>query len=105
MTDVLKNLSEIIKKRKDSSVDESYTASLLGAGVEKCSRKFGEEATELIIAAVSENLDNFNNEAADVLYHFLVLVESKEANLNDILLILAKRQSMSGHTEKKSRKT
>ena len=104
MSDILNVLSNKIKQRKNSSIEESYTASLLHCGIEKCTKKFSEEATELMIAALSENLENFNNEAADVFYHLLVLIESKNSDLSDIFKILVQRQSMSGHAEKKSRK-
>ena len=105
MNDVLLELSRTIKLRKQSKIGESYTASLIQAGLEKCSKKFGEEAFELVIAAIGDDLDNFNNEAADVLYHLLVLIESKNADLTNILSLLAQRQNSSGHAEKASRKT
>lgn len=105
MNDILKNLSGTIKGRKNFDDQKSYTASLLHAGIEKCSKKFSEEAIELVIAAVNEDLDRFNNEAADVVYHLLVLIESKGSHLNDVLSVLAERQGMSGHVEKESRKT
>ena len=103
MNKVLEDLSDLIKRRKNAPSEKSYTASLLQSGTKNCSKKFGEEAAELVIAAVSENLEKFNNEAADVLYHLLVLIESKESDLSDILFLLAQRQGMSGHTEKKNR--
>ena len=104
MNNILDHLSETIKLRRQSKPTNSYTASLLHSGVEKCSKKFAEEATELIIAAMSEDVSGFNQEAADVIYHLLVLIESKQSNLNEILSILAKRQSQSGHAEKAARK-
>ena len=103
MNEILLNLSKIIKIRKKSRSKESYTSSLLHSGIEQCSKKFGEEAFELVIAAIGEDLDSFNNEAADVLYHLLVLMEAREADFNDILSLLARRQNKSGHAEKASR--
>ncbi len=103
MNEILLNLSKIIKIRKKSRSKESYTSSLLHSGIEQCSKKFGEEAFELVIAALNEDLERFNNEAADVLYHLLVLIEAKDADLNDILALLSQRQKMSGHAEKASR--
>ena len=103
MNQILKKLSDNIKLRKHLSPEKSYTASLINSGIKECSKKFGEEAIELIIAASDEDLDAFNYEAADVLYHFLVLVESKNADFNQILNVLAARQTMSGHEEKAQR--
>lgn len=100
MSNTLDSLSKTIKIRKDAGPEASYTSSLLRSGLEKCSEKFGEECVELIIAAVSQDLDKFNNEAADVLYHLLVLIEAKDASLTDILSVLAQRQTRSGHLEK-----
>tara|TARA_X000001036_G_scaffold415487_1_gene431683 strand:- start:80 stop:397 length:318 start_codon:yes stop_codon:yes gene_type:complete len=104
MNDILSELSKAIKIRKKYSSNESYTASLINSGTEKCAKKFGEEAVELVIAALGEDLESFNSEVADTLYHLLVLIESRDADLNDILSILAQRQTMSGHAEKASRK-
>ncbi|MDG2475213.1 MAG: phosphoribosyl-ATP diphosphatase [Paracoccaceae bacterium] len=104
MTDILIKLSQTISQRKQHSSEESYTASLIRSGIEKCSKKFGEESFELVIAALNEDLDSFNNEAADVLFHLLVLIESKNADFNEILSILEKRKNISGHAEKASRK-
>ena len=103
MNKILKKLSDNIKMRKQLSSEKSYTASLINSGIKECSKKFGEEAIELVIAANDEDLDTFNYEAADVLYHFLVLVESKNADFNEILNVLAARQTMSGHQEKAQR--
>ena len=103
MNQILKNLTDNIKLRKQLNSEKSYTASLIKSGIKECSKKFGEEAIELVIAANGEDLDAFNHEAADVLYHFLVLIESKNVDLNEILTVLAARQKMSGHEEKAQR--
>ena len=73
MNEILLELKKNIKLRKQLSSEESYTASLIHSGINECAKKFGEEAFELVIAAIGEDLDSFNNEAADVLYHLLVL--------------------------------
>ena len=104
MNDILQKLTSIIKLRRGESPKNSYSASLLDSGINGCSKKFGEEAIEVIIAAAGDDLNSFNNEAADLIFHFLILLEAKDANLNEILSILESRQSMSGHTEKALRK-
>ena len=105
MNDILQKLSATIKLRKQVSSTDSYSASLLNAGPERCAQKFGEEAIELIIAATGSDLKAFNNEAADLIFHFLVLIEAKNADFNEILGELQRRQLMSGHAEKASRKS
>ena len=103
MNNVLQELNNIIKSKKDQSTNASYTASLLKSGLNTCAEKFGEEAIELIVAAVNKDTENFNNEAADVLFHLLVLIESKESSIDTILDILKGRMGISGHLEKENR--
>ena len=103
MNNVLQELNKVIKSKKDQSRNKSYTASLLKSGLNKCAEKFGEEAIELIVAAVNKDTANFNNEAADVLFHLLVLIESKESSIDTILDILKGRMGISGHLEKENR--
>ena len=103
MNNVLQELNNVIKSKKDQSRNKSYTASLLKSGLNKCAEKFGEEAIELIVAAVNKDTANFNNEAADVLFHLLVLIESKESSIDTILDILKGRMGTSGHLEKENR--
>ena len=103
MNNVLQELNNVIKSKKDQSRNKSYTASLLKSGLNKCAEKFGEEAIELIVAAVNKDTANFNNEAADVLFHLLVLIESKESSIDTILDILKGRMGISGHLEKENR--
>ena len=105
MNDILQKLSEVIKVRKQENSINSYSASLLNSGSERCAQKFGEEAIELIIAAAGDDLRAFNYEAADLIFHLLVLIESKNADFSEILLELERRQLMSGHEEKAARKT
>jgi len=104
MNNILQKLSATIKSRKKENSINSYSASLLNSGLERCSQKFGEEAIELIIAAAGNDLNAFNKEAADLIFHFLVLIEAKNADFDEVLLELERRQLISGHAEKASRK-
>lgn len=99
----LSRLTAIIHERRASSAEKSYTKSLIEAGTPKCARKMGEEALEVIVAALSEDDDSFKAECADLLYHFLVLLEQKNVSLSEVEDILAGRMHMSGHQEKASR--
>jgi phosphoribosyl-ATP pyrophosphohydrolase len=83
--DVLKQLSETIRARRTASGDESYTRTLLDGGPEKCARKLAEEAAETVIAGVSQDKGRLKAEAADLLYHLLVLLEAREVSLDDVL--------------------
>ena len=86
-----------------SSPDTSYTAKLISQGIAKCAKKFGEEAFELAMAAVLDNKTNTANEAADVLYHLLVLLQSADVKLSDVMAVLEKREGTSGLVEKANR--
>lgn len=101
--DVLERLASVIRDRRNAAADQSYTRQLLDAGVGKCTKKFGEEAVETIIAATSESDDDLASEAADLLYHLLVVLESREVALSDVLKILERRMGVSGLEEKASR--
>ena len=101
--DILKNLAATIKARRNASGDQSYTRQLLDAGPEKCAKKLGEEATETIIAALVQTDNDLTNEAADLLYHLLVLLESRMVDFDDVLTKLEQRQGTSGLQEKASR--
>ncbi len=100
---ILGELATTIAARKGADTSQSYTASLLSGGVDKCARKFGEEAIEMILAAVSGNNDHTAAEAADVLYHFLVLLEASDVHLDTVLAGLRQRRGTTGHDEKASR--
>jgi phosphoribosyl-ATP pyrophosphohydrolase len=100
---VLKALSETIAARRCASGDKSYTRQLLDGGPEKCARKLAEEAAETVIAAVSEDREAVKREAADLLYHLLVLLEAREVSLDDVLAELESRTGQSGLEEKASR--
>ena len=100
----LEDLEQIIADREKSTSETSYTKSLLMAGTERIAKKFGEEAVEAVIAAVQGDVEGLRQEGADVLFHFLVLMKSKNISLESILLVLAARTAQSGIAEKKSRK-
>jgi len=103
MHDVLATLAATIKSRRTAPSDASYTRQLLDKGTEKCARKFGEEALEVVIAGVSQSKDELTSEAADVLYHLLVLLESRDVAWGDVLTKLEARSAISGVAEKASR--
>ena len=100
----LEELQEIIKKRAKSNDPESWTAMLVESGIEGTTKKFGEEAVETIIAACSESKGRTRDEAADLLYHLLVMLYTKGVRIEDVLKELKKRTSVSGVQEKKLRK-
>ena len=101
--DILKDLAETIRARRKAAPDTSYTRKLLDAGPEKCAKKLGEEATETIIAALVQTDDDLKNEAADLLYHLLVLLESRMVDFDDVLQKLRQREGLSGLDEKAAR--
>jgi phosphoribosyl-ATP pyrophosphohydrolase len=99
----LQKLAATIEARKTADPDSSWTAKLLSLGPEKCAEKFGEETIEAIIEAVKGDKDALTSEAADVLYHFLVMLASRDVPLDDVLDLLEQRQGTSGITEKANR--
>jgi phosphoribosyl-ATP pyrophosphohydrolase len=99
----LNDLYDTILARKSADPDSSWTAQLLAKGPEKCAEKFGEEAIEAIIEAIRDDKTALTSEAADVLYHLLVMLAARDVPLNDVLAELARRQSQSGLAEKASR--
>ncbi|WP_439103531.1 phosphoribosyl-ATP diphosphatase [Celeribacter marinus] len=103
MSDILKDLAITIQSRKGADPDSSWTAKLLSKGPEKCAEKFGEEAIEAIIAAAKDDRENLTYEAADVLYHLLVMLAARDVALEDVLDELARRQGVSGIEEKAGR--
>jgi len=88
----LYKLESIINKRIEQDVEESYTNRLFKEGINKVAQKVGEEAVELIIEAKDDNLDLFKNEAADLIYHLLILLRSKNITLEQVELVLKNRQ-------------
>ncbi|HRY07076.1 MAG TPA: phosphoribosyl-ATP diphosphatase [Hyphomicrobiaceae bacterium] len=103
--DVLAGLVETIRARRSASGDRSYTRQLLDQGVEKCAKKFGEEAVETVIAAMAQSDERLCSESADVIYHLLVLLESRNIEFAEVLAVLASRKVQSGLEEKAGRRT
>lgn len=99
----LEALYATIEARKSADPDSSWTAQLFAKGPEKCAEKFGEEAVEAIIEAVKGDRAGLTSEAADVLYHLLVMLAARDVPLEDVLAELEKRQTQSGLAEKASR--
>lgn len=99
----LEALSARVAERAKASPEESYTARLLADGIARCARKFGEEAVEAIVSAVAEDKPGLTAEAADVLYHLLVLLEAAEIPLADVMTELERRTKQSGLEEKAAR--
>ena len=100
----LEDLFAIIEGHATADPEKSWTASLLAQGPEKCAEKFGEEAIEAIIEAVKDDKMRLTSEAADVLFHLLVMLKSRGVALGDVMDELARRQSQSGLSEKAARK-
>lgn len=100
---VLDKLAATIEARKSADPDSSWTAKLLAKGPEKCAEKFGEEAIEAIIAAARNDRENLTYEAADVIYHLLVMLAARDVPLADVLAELERREGTSGIAEKASR--
>jgi phosphoribosyl-ATP pyrophosphohydrolase len=104
MTDfTLADLARIVADRAGSGDPKSYTAKLIGEGVERCAKKFGEEAVEAALAAVGRDKAGLTAEAADVLYHLLVLLQVRGVALDDVMTELEKRTARTGLEEKASR--
>ncbi len=100
---ILHDLAATIEARKTADPESSWTAKLLAKGPEKCAEKFGEEAVEAIIEAVKNDKAGLTSEAADVLYHLLVMLAARDVALDDVLAELARRQGLSGIAEKAAR--
>jgi phosphoribosyl-ATP pyrophosphohydrolase/phosphoribosyl-AMP cyclohydrolase len=88
----LYELQETISQRIKNDDEKSYTNKLFKKGINKVAQKVGEEAVELVIEAKDENIDLFKGEAADLLYHFLILLKAKNLQLEDIESVLKARQ-------------
>ena len=104
MTLTLEQLDGRLASRAAADPDESYTARLLAAGMARCAKKFGEESAELLIAAVGGTSDEIRAEAADVLYHLLVLLRAADVPLEDVMDELERRTAQSGLAEKAARR-
>ena len=96
-------LAATIEARKGADPDTSWTAKLLAKGPEKCAEKFGEEAIEAVIEAVKGDRARLTSEAADVLFHLLVMCAAQDVSLADIEAELTRREGVSGIAEKASR--
>lgn len=106
MTDTrftLDDLIALIEERALAPTDRSYTKQLLDGGLPRIAKKFGEEAVELVIAAVSGKKTELVAEAADVVYHFLVLLQASGVHLDQVVEALGRRTRQSGLDEKASR--
>jgi phosphoribosyl-ATP pyrophosphohydrolase len=99
----LEKLAATIAARKGSDAETSWTATLLAKGPEKCAEKFGEEAVEAIIEAVKGDRARLTAEAADVLYHLLVMLAARDVTLDEVLAELDRREGTSGLAEKAGR--
>jgi phosphoribosyl-ATP pyrophosphohydrolase len=97
------DLEKRVHERAKASAAESYTRSLIDKGVAHCAKKLGEEAIETGLAAVQEDRSRLIAEAGDLLYHLLVLLETRGVTLAEVEAVLEKRTSQSGHEEKASR--
>ncbi len=99
----LSDLEKIVAQRAASSDDKSYTASLIAKGMGKCAQKLGEEAVETVIAAMQGDREELRKEAADLLYHLLVVLRAADLPLDSVLDELKSRTSRSGLAEKAAR--
>ena len=98
------DLERRIDERSTESADVSYTRKLLDRGVAQCAKKLGEEAVELALASVGESRERLTEEAADLLYHLLVVLKARDVKLAEVEAVLGARASQSGLAEKASRK-
>jgi phosphoribosyl-ATP pyrophosphohydrolase len=101
----LNDLERRVQERAMASADASYTRKLLDRGLVHCAKKFGEEAVEAAIAAVGEDRNRMISEAADVLYHLIVVLHARGIALAEIEAALAERTRRSGLDEKAARKS
>ena len=99
----LDELANTIGLRRTASPESSWTARLLSEGRERCAKKFGEEAMEVVIAGVKGDRGSLKAEAADALYHLLILLEASGVSLEEVMNELESRKGKSGIDEKRSR--
>jgi len=104
MANVLTRLARTIEARKGEDEKKSYAAKLFARGPSKCAEKFGEEAIEAIIAAAKNDKKNLTEEAADVIFHLLVMLSARGVKFEDVLAELERREGTSGIVEKNARK-
>lgn len=103
--DTLSRLAATIAQRRDAYPETSWVAKLHARGVPVIAKKLGEEAIETVIAALSGSREELVGEAADTLFHLLVLLDAKGVPLDEVLAELERREGISGITEKAARKT
>lgn len=103
MTDILKSLENTILERRSADPESSYVASLRAKGRAKMAEKLGEEAIEAVIAAVQDDKAAMTGEAADLLFHLMVLLADMDMSLDDVIAELARREGLSGLDEKAAR--
>jgi phosphoribosyl-ATP pyrophosphohydrolase len=99
----LADLENIVARRALASPDESWTAKLYAAGQPKAAKKLGEEAVEAVIAAIANDRKNLTDEAADLIYHLLVVLKIADIPLSDVMDVLESRTRQSGLVEKAAR--
>ena len=100
----LHDLEQRVAERAKASADVSYTRKLLDRGPAHCAKKLGEEAIEVVLAAIGERRDRVISEAADLLYHLLVLLKARGIELSEVEAVLQSRTAQSGLDEKAARK-
>jgi phosphoribosyl-ATP pyrophosphohydrolase len=100
----IQDLVAIIDARAASGGEASYTRKLLDKGTDHCAKKLGEEAVETVIAAIENNRSHLIGESADLIFHLLVLLKSRDVKFSDVEDALAERTQMSGLDEKAARK-
>ena len=103
MNDILKSLERTILERREAEPETSYVASLRAKGRAKMAEKLGEESTEAVIAAVLDDKAGMTGEAADLLFHLMVLLADMDLSLDDVTAELARREGLSGLEEKAAR--
>src|SRR6202030_2107206 len=94
------DLERRVDERSTENADVSYTRKLLDRGVSQCAKKLGEEAVELALASVAESRERLIEEAADLLYHLLVVLKARDIKLAEVEPVLGARTSQSGFAEK-----
>jgi len=104
MSDILGRLAATIAARRGADPASSHTAALLAEGPARCAAKFGEEAVEAIVEAIRGDRAALTREGADVLYHFLVMLDAAGVTLDEVLAELERREGTSGIAEKAARK-
>jgi phosphoribosyl-ATP pyrophosphohydrolase len=103
MTDTLLTLQSVIDQRRTAAPDTSYVASLFTKGRAKIAQKLGEEATETVIAAMQGDAKALTSEAADLMFHLIILLREGGVGIENVLAELEAREGVSGHVEKAAR--